>query len=310
MYNLKRFLTMTVMAVLLAACGNSTAKAEGADDTAGSDSIVSLKPTDDKFVELHTSVGDIVVRLFGDTPRHQANFIKLVNEGFYDNVLFHRVIDQFMIQTGDPDSRTAQPGQMLGSGGPGYEIEAEIVYPRHFHHRGALAAARQGDQTNPQRRSSGSQFYIVTGAKVSPAMMQRLQEQFAFSDKQNEFQRLASAQMDKIRTMQMQGDTAGLNRLQREIIAQVEAKFAGQPEKKLPQDVVDAYISEGGAPHLDGAYTVFGEVVSGMETVEKIEKAQTDSHDRPTQDIRILKAKVIDYKGAAAPDSTSTSAAK
>lgn len=287
------------VALTLTACGTGSAKADNADSTTNKDTTQVMQPTTDKYVELTTSEGNIVVRLFGDTPRHQANFLKLVNEGYYNGVLFHRVIDKFMIQTGDPDSKKAQKGQALGSGGPGYEVDAEIVYPRHFHKRGALAAARSGDEVNPERRSSGSQFYIVTGEKVSPAMMNRMQQQFAFQEKQDEFNRLAQSHMSQIRTMQMQGDTAGLNKLQRELIAKVEAKFAGKPERKMPQEVVDAYLSEGGAPHLDGAYTVFGEVVSGMDVVEKIEKAQTDPNDRPLEDIRIISAKVIDAPAAA-----------
>ncbi len=120
-------------------------------------------------VDIRTSLGDIKVRLYDDTPKHRDNFLKLVREGFYDGVLFHRVIKDFMIQTGDPSSRTADSTAMLGAGDPGYTIEAEIAYPRHYHKRGALAAARTGDQVNPERRSSGSQFYIVTGEKVAAA---------------------------------------------------------------------------------------------------------------------------------------------
>ena len=121
----------------------------------------------DPVVEIKTTLGDIKVRLYNDTPLHRDNFLKLVGEGFYDGVLFHRVIDGFMVQTGDPDSREAAKGAQLGGGDPGYTIEAEIDYPRHYHKYGALAAARTGDNVNPERRSSGSQFYIVTGATVS-----------------------------------------------------------------------------------------------------------------------------------------------
>ena len=131
----------------------------------------------DAFVEIKTSEGDITVRLFGDTPKHRDNFLKLVKEGYYDNVLFHRVINEFMVQTGDPDSKAAPVGKMLGSGGPGYTLDAEIVYPSHFHKRGALAAARQGDQVNPERRSSGSQFYIVTGKAYNDSTLSQMERQ-------------------------------------------------------------------------------------------------------------------------------------
>lgn len=284
---------MAAMAMSLVACGTGQAKADNADSTK-TDTTTYMKPTDDKYAELTTDMGNIVVRLYGDTPRHQANFLKLVKDGYYNGVLFHRVIDEFMIQTGDPDSKTATQGQMLGSGGPGYEIDAEILYPKHFHKRGALAAARSGDQVNPQRRSSGSQFYIVTGAKLTPAQADQLQQQYAFRDKQEEFNRLAQAEMPRIRKMQMAGDTAGLNALQRELVDKVEAKFAGAEAPKLPKEIIDAYTTIGGAPHLDGAYTVFGEVVSGMDVVDKIEKVQTDNNDRPVDDVRIISAKVID----------------
>lgn len=307
MSNIKRFITLAAAAVVLTACGNN-AKAEPAGEAKAQPATATtpntpapMANTDDKYVRLTTTEGDILVRLYGDTPRHQANFIKLVNEGFYNNVLFHRVIDRFMLQTGDPDSREAKPGQHLGAGGPGYDIEAEIVYPHHYHKRGALAAARQGDYVNPERRSSGSQFYIVTGKKLEAGEAQMMQRQYGDKLKTNEFQRLANEQMDNIRNMQMAGDTAGLNRLQRELIDKVEAKYSGANEPKLPQEVVDTYVSKGGTPHLDGTYTVFGEVVEGWDVIDKIEKVQTDANDRPVNDIRIIKAEVVP-----APDATAT----
>ena len=133
-------------------------------------------------VDIRTSLGDIKVRLYDDTPKHRDNFLKLVREGFYDGVLFHRVIKDFMIQTGDPSSRTADSTAMLGAGDPGYTIEAEIAYPRHYHKRGALAAARTGDQVNPERRSSGSQFYIVTGEKAAAARMAQMAEKCSYGE--------------------------------------------------------------------------------------------------------------------------------
>lgn len=299
---IKQIFTLMALALTLTACGGGDASAKGAADNALQTSKNTETMTDtttqtaapDSFVLLKTTLGDITVRLFGDTPRHQANFLKLVKEGYYNNVLFHRVIDQFMVQTGDPDSRNAKQGQMLGSGGPDYTMPAEIVYPRHFHKRGALAAARQGDQVNPERRSSGSQFYIVTGKQVTPAEMQAVERQYGFAAKQNEFNRLAQSHMDSIRAWQATGQTDKLKALQQQLIEQTEAKFANQPEAKLPAEVSQAYTTVGGTPHLDQQYTVFGEVVSGMDVVAKIEKAQTDSSDRPLEDIRIISATVVD----------------
>lgn len=246
----------------------------------------------DSLVEIETTAGKIVVKLFGDTPRHQENFLKLVKEGTYDGTLFHRVIDHFMIQAGDPDSKTAKPGQRLGSGDVGYTVEAEIVYPRHFHHRGALAAARQGDQVNPTRASSGCQFYIVTGDSVSEAMLDRMAQNQVYNQKEAEFRRLAQEKMDMIRGMQLAGDNEGLMKLQNELIEQVEEKFK-DAKAELPEELKAKYKEVGGAPHLDGQYTVFGEVVEGMDVVEKIEKAQTDGSDRPVEDIRIVSMKIL-----------------
>lgn len=246
----------------------------------------------DSLVEIETTLGKIVVKLFGDTPRHQENFLKLVNEGTYNGTLFHRVIDKFMIQAGDPQSKDAPAGKMLGSGDVGYTIDAEIVYPKHFHHRGALAAARQGDQVNPQRASSGCQFYIVTGDQVSDGTLGQMAQQQIEIQKQAEFMKLAEGVMPQVRQMQQTGDREGLMKLQNELIEQVENKFK-DAKVELPEELKAKYREVGGAPHLDGQYTVFGEVVEGMDVVEKIEKAQTDRNDRPVEDIRIISMKVL-----------------
>jgi peptidylprolyl isomerase len=198
-----------------------------------------------------------------------------------------------MVQAGDPDSRHAKPGQMLGEGDTGYEIDAEFVYPKHFHKRGALAAARTGDNVNPEKKSSGCQFYIVTGRKVSEAQMQQIAQQYAFREKQEEFNRLAQEHMSEIRAMQAQQDNAGLQKLQQQLIEQVEAKFEGKPAAQLPEEISKAYTTEGGTPHLDGSYTVFGEVIKGMEVVDKIQKVETDRNDRPVEDVIILSMKEV-----------------
>lgn len=246
----------------------------------------------DALVDIKTSLGDIRVRLFGDTPAHRDNFLKLVEEKYYDNVLFHRVINEFMVQTGDPDSKNAPKNAHLGVGGPDYTLEAEIVYPKHFHHRGALAAARQGDQVNPERRSSGSQFYIVTGKAYNEQQLKQMERQLQMAQKQSIFNKLAAENRDTIMVLRKTRDQASLQILQDELVAKTE-KLAAEHPVNLTDEQKKAYTTVGGTPHLDNQYTVFGEVVSGMDVVEQIEKAETNSQDRPLEDIRILSAKVV-----------------
>ena len=244
-------------------------------------------------VELETSLGNIVVELYNETPQHRDNFTKLVKSGYYDGVLFHRVIKDFMIQTGDGNSKTAGPDQMLGDGDPGYTIEAEFVYPKYFHKRGALAAARTGDQMNPERRSSGSQFYIVTGKIFSIDDLKMMTQRLEDIQKRDIFQRLLMENQDKIKELQHNQDNDGIQALQNELIQQTEAEAAAKPFK-MTDEQLNAYTSVGGAPHLDGQYTVFGEVIKGMDVVDKIQCAPTNKANRPTTDIRIIKASVLE----------------
>ena len=255
----------------------------------GTENKAKMSNTNDATVVLTTTLGDITIRLYGDTPKHRDNFLKLVSEGYYDGVLFHRVIDKFMIQTGDPDSKNAPAGKMLGMGDPGYTIDAEIMYPKHFHRRGALAAARTGDEVNPERKSSGSQFYIVTGQVYNDSTIVQMEKRMQQSQQQEVFNRLAKEHRDTIFAMRKSRDRAGLEKLQNELIEQTMKEVAANPAK-ITAEAREAYTSVGGTPHLDGAYTVFGEVVDGMEVVAKIENAETDRNDRPVTDIKIIKA--------------------
>jgi peptidylprolyl isomerase len=193
-------------------------------------------------VKIETTVGDIVVKLYNETPKHRDNFLKLAEEGTYEGTLFHRVIKDFMIQGGDPDSKGAPQGQMLGSGDVGYTVPAEFVYPKYFHKRGALSAARQGDQVNPKKASSGCQFYIVTGQVYDVSILMRYE-------------------------------------------AQLGTEFT--PEQ------IEAYTTVGGTPHLDNNYTVYGEVIEGMDVVDSIQRVQTDRYDRPVDDVKIVKMTVL-----------------
>ena len=265
-----------------------------ASNTEGTASAAKKTKADNKMtkVKLETTLGDIVVELYNETPQHRDNFIKLVKEGYYDGVLFHRVIKDFMIQTGDGNSKNAGPETTLGDGDPGYTIEAEFVYPQYFHKRGALAAARTGDQVNPERRSSGSQFYIVTGKIYSSDELNMMAKRMADMKKQDIFRRLVTENNAKIQQLQQSQDTAGLQALQNELIQQTEAE-AANVAVKFTDEQIDAYTSVGGTPHLDGQYTVFGEVVSGMDVVDKIQNTTTGRMDRPTVDIKIVKATIV-----------------
>lgn len=199
-------------------------------------------------VQIETTEGVIVVKLYNETPLHRDNFLKLVKDKFYDGVLFHRVIADFMIQGGDPDSKTAKPNAQLGGGDIGYTIPAEFKTPVIYHKKGALAAARQGDNVNPQKASSGCQFYIVEGRTFTDAEINN---------------------MEAGRKMRF-GNTADSTYL-------------------YSEQARNDYKTIGGTPHLDGNYTVFGEVVEGIEIVEKISKIKTNSSDRPLEDVKILK---------------------
>lgn len=198
-------------------------------------------------VLMETSMGNIRLALYNETPLHRDNFIKNVREGVYDGLLFHRVISSFMIQGGDTASRNAAPGQQLGDTEESYSIPAEIRYPQLFHKRGALAAAREGDNVNPERRSSATQFYIVYGRRFTDEMLDKVQER-------------------------LDGVKGGVT---------------------LTPEVREVYRQRGGTPHLDGLYTVFGEVLEGMDVVREIQWVETDSNNRPVEDVRIIKATVV-----------------
>lgn len=193
-------------------------------------------------VMIETSMGPIVVLLYDETPMHRDNFIKLAESGVYDELLFHRVIKGFMIQAGDPKSRDAKPGQMLGEGSLGYTIPAEIV-PQYFHKRGALCAARQGDDVNPKRESSASQFYIVQGNVFDEGTIEKIAQAY---------------------------------------------------KKKFTKEQIKTYATVGGAPHLDGDYTVFGEVLEGMEVVDEIASVACDRFNRPKEDVKIIHIQILD----------------
>lgn len=234
-------------------------------------------------VKIQTMLGDIVVRLYDETPLHRDNFVKLVKEGYYDGTLFHRVIKDFMIQGGDPDSKGAPAGKMLGAGGPGYTIEAEIK-DNLFHKRGALAAARQGDQVNPERRSSGSQFYITWGQVYSEGQLRQFSKQLRMQRVQDAFNALAAEHRSEIIQMRKDRDRTGLQELQDRLVAEAEKRVGSTG---LSDEQIQVYSTVGGTPHLDGQYTVFGEVEEGLDVVEMIQGTATGRGDRPVDDIEM-----------------------
>ena len=277
-----KYIALLLMAATINSCGSGSsqnAKAQSSDK--------------ETKVLIKTSVGDITIKLYNETPLHRDNFIKLVEEHYYDSILFHRVIRDFMVQAGDPESKTAEKYAQLGSGGPGYNLPAEFVYPKYFHKRGALSAARQADQVNPERESSGSQFYIVTGKKYSKYDLQDLEKQLDDQQGQGIFDRLCAQNRDSIMKLQMNNDRDGILKLQEELVAKTDEILKAQGPFKFSKEQVEAYMSDGGTPFLDNNYTVFGEVVDGMKVVDKIEAAGTDINDRPRKDIRIITMEIV-----------------
>ncbi len=286
---MKKYLLATLALILISfgsvAQGNELKKNHNIDNNAN------MNKEEGTVVDIKTSLGDIKILLYNDTPKHRDNFLKLVKEGYYDGVLFHRVIKDFMVQTGDPKSKNAAPGEQLGAGDPGYTIEAEIDYPKHWHKYGALAAARTGDAVNPEKRSSGSQFYIVTGNKYSSSQIETMAQRKAMGPRQNYFRKLVNDHRDEIQAMQKSGDTQALKALESKLIQETEANVPlAVPDPQMATD----YSTIGGTPHLDGDYTVFGEVISGMDVVEKIQNVETGAGDRPKDDVKIISMSVCE----------------
>ena len=245
-------------------------------------------------LKIETSMGDIKVKLYNETPKHRDNFIKLAKDGTYNGTLFHRVIKDFMVQAGDPESKNAPKGQMLGSGDVGYTVPAEFVYPKYFHKKGALSAARQGDEVNPKKESSGCQFYIVTGKVFNDSTLLNMEQQKNQNKVTEAFNALAQKHMKEIYKMRKANDQDGLYALQDTLFIQAEAEAAKQPDFHFTPEQIKAYTTVGGTPHLDGEYTVFGEVVEGMDIVDKIQQVKTDRSDRPEEDVKIINVSVIE----------------
>jgi peptidyl-prolyl cis-trans isomerase B (cyclophilin B) len=242
--------------------------------------------SDDALVSIKTEYGEIKVKLYTDTPEHKKNFLKLVNEGFYNDLLFHRVINNFMIQGGDPESKNAAPGIRLGGGSPGYTIPAEII-PTYFHKKGALAAARKGGPSNPEKRSSGSQFYIIHGETFSAGKLDTLEMMKNNRTKNELMKEKFSAASTELNEFQKNQDKEGFNVRVTEIREEVDSIFNAGPQFKFSDAQKKAYTTIGGYPSLDGDYTVFGEVVEGLNVLDKIAALETDKYDRPLGDVKM-----------------------
>lgn len=244
------------------------------------------KKTKEPIVAITTDYGVIKLKLYDETPEHKNNFIKLINEGFYNDLLFHRVISNFMIQGGDPDSRNAEPGKRLGSGSPGYTLPAEII-PGHFHHKGVLAAARRGGPSNPEKRSSGSQFYIVQGKIFSEGALDTLEMSLNNKAKNELLKKKFGEATDRLDQFRTNNDQAGFNIAVAEIRAEADSIFESEMQFSFTEEQRNVYTTLGGYPSLDREYTIFGEVIEGLDVLDKIAAVETDRANRPLTDIKM-----------------------
>ena len=260
--------------------------------------VCAAKPiSKQKHVIIETPYGAIKVKLYNETPLHRDNFLKLVEQGFYDSLLFHRVINGFMVQGGDPESKNAPAGKKLGTGGPGYQIDAEFV-PSLIHKKGALAAAREGDPINPLKKSSGSQFYFVQGQIFTTEQLKQMEDNINFPlRKQLVFDYVLKpenkALKQKLDSLQKRNAINELNGIYNGIAQKLEPEYQKLKLFRYTPEQVKLYTTIGGAPHLDQNYTVFGEVIEGLQVIDSIASVQTDSNNRPLNDV-IMKVKVIE----------------
>lgn len=239
---------------------------------------------------ISTEYGDMKVKLYEETPLHKENILKLTDEGFYNDLIFHRVIETFMIQGGDPDSKDATPDQNLGNGGPGYQIDAEIR-PELFHKKGVIAAARTGDNMNPERKSSGSQFYIAQGQVYTADQLDNFEEHRKSQARRAAFGKYIQdpANAEFAKELQALQEAEKMDELNEKLLAlePILDQYISEEEWKITPEAREAYTTVGGIPHLDGQYTVFGEVVEGLDVIDKIAAAETNAMDRPVKDIKM-----------------------
>ena len=255
-------------------------------------------PSDEILIEISTEYGNMKCRLYNETPKHRDNFVSLIEKNYFDSLLFHRVINNFVIQGGDPDSRNAKKDILLGDGGPGYTLPAEIIPEKYYHKKGALAAARESDDKNPAKESSGSQFYIVQGRIQDDASLIKNEKRINRTIMQHITDSLLSLPANillkekwtRIKNQDKKGDSLVI--FQRKIDSLAEPLYLKSKKYQIPEAQRSVYKRIGGTPHLDTHYTVFGEVYEGLEVLDKIITTKTDNNDRPVKDIR-MKIRII-----------------
>jgi len=239
-------------------------------------------------ISLKTSLGDIKIKLYDSTPVHRDNFIKLINSGFYDGISFHRVIKNFMIQAGDPSTKS-RSSKNLSDSLKTYTIPSEFNN-QYFHKKGALAAARQGNDVNPEMRSSGTQFYIVQGVKLSDDELNTAEQRINSNMKQSRFSYFIKQTSDSVRSA---GSVMADAQIQEIASVKMFQYLSSYIDYRITEEQRNVYKTIGGSPRLDGFYTVFGEVTEGLDIIDKIADVQTDSNDKPVNDIKIIKIKII-----------------
>lgn len=247
---------------------------------------------------IETPMGNMKLKLYEETPLHKANFLKLVSERFYDSLLFHRVISSFMIQGGDPDSKRAKTGDTLGEGGLPYTVMAEID-PKLIHKKGTLCAAREGDDVNPKFESSSCQFYIVQGKVRTAEDLKKAEDRInktAYTNAARTFMKseegkLLKTQYDRLKTENKTDSAELVNKVIeqniKDEVANLPDRQAGKPAYAMSELQKTMYSTLGGTPHLDGTYTVFGEVIEGLEILDKISAVKVDGNNRPLKDVRM-----------------------
>lgn len=246
----------------------------------------------ENIVSIQTDFGEIKVKLYDETPKHKENFLKLADEGFFNDLLFHRVIQNFMIQGGDPTSKNAEPGVRLGGGSPDYTIEAEIN-DKFYHKKGSLAAARTGGPANPEKRSSGSQFYIVQGEIFTPGKLDTLEMTISARQKNELMKQHVENDKNKLQSFRDNNDQQGFNICIAEIREEVDSIFeASETKFAFSEEQRKIYTTIGGYPSLDGEYTVFGEVVEGLDVLDKIAAVETDKYNRPLKNVK-MKVEIV-----------------